>query len=66
MRNCEADIGKTGWIRDPDPNPHPTPDPTPFFSDFKDVKKFHIFSYKLLTGTLSSGLKFLFLVKILF
>jgi hypothetical protein len=34
-------------------------DPTPFSSDFKDAKKifFHIFSYNLPTGTLSSGLK---------
>jgi hypothetical protein len=37
-----------------------TPDPTPFFNDFKDAKKmcfFHIFSYNLPTGTLSSVLK---------
>jgi hypothetical protein len=31
------------WI---DRNPDPTPDPSPFFSDFKDAKKFHIFFYR--------------------
>jgi hypothetical protein len=35
----------------------PTPDPTPFFSDFKDAKKFIFFSYNLPAGTLSSALK---------
>jgi hypothetical protein len=41
------------------------PDPTPFFSDFKDAKLFflHIFSYNLPAGTLSSVLKFGFLLK---
>jgi hypothetical protein len=39
-------------------DPDATPDPTPFFNDFKDVKKkFHIFSYNLPAGTLSSILK---------
>ncbi len=43
------------------------PDPTPFFSDFKDAKKkFHIFSYTLPTGTLSSVLKISVFAKILF
>ena len=37
------------WLMDPDP--------TPFFSDFKDAKKNHIFSYNLPAGTLSSVLK---------
>jgi len=45
-------------------DPDPTPDPTPFFSDFKDVKKncSHIFSYNLPAGTISSVLKFKFLL----
>jgi hypothetical protein len=51
---------------DPTPDPNPTPDPTSFFSDFKDTKKniFHIFSYNLPTGTLSSVLKIEFFAKI--
>ncbi len=46
--------------------PDPTPDPTPFFNDFKDVKKkffFKFFSYNVPTGTSSSVLKMLFLLK---
>ncbi len=38
------------------------PDPTPFFIDFKDTRKiifFHIFSFNLPAGTLSSVLKIL-------
>jgi hypothetical protein len=45
----------------------PTPDPTPFFSDFTDAKKLFFilifFSYNLPAGTLSSILKFNFLLK---
>ncbi len=52
-------------------DPDPTPDPTPFFSEFKDAKRymfFIVFSYNLPTGTLSSDLKILkidFFAKIL-
>ncbi len=51
------------WLMDPDPwlmdpYPDPTSYPTPFFSDFMDAKIFfvffHIFSFILPTGTLSS------------
>jgi hypothetical protein len=58
-------------VGDLNPDPDPTPDPTPFFSGFNDDKKL-FFSFFLLelTGTLSSVLKFNFLltffVKILF
>jgi hypothetical protein len=44
------------------------PDPTPFFSDFKDAKKYFIsiFSYNLPAGILSSVIaKILFVAKIL-
>jgi hypothetical protein len=37
-----------------------TPDPTPFFSEFKDAKKF---SFYLHAGTFSSVLKLYFLLK---
>jgi hypothetical protein len=52
---------------DPDqaPDPDPTPDLTSYFSDFKDAKQllfFHIFSYNLLVGPLSSVLKIYFLL----
>jgi hypothetical protein len=46
-------------------DPDPTPDPTPFFSDFKDVNFFHIFSYYLPEGTSFSVLKIKFFAKIL-
>ncbi len=49
----------TSWLMDPDP----TLDPTSFFSDFTAAKKlflFHIFSFNLPTGILSSVLKFFF------
>jgi hypothetical protein len=51
------------WLMDPDP----TPDPTPFFNDFKDAKNknSYFFSYNLPAGTLSSVLKFNFLLKVL-
>jgi hypothetical protein len=45
-----------------------TPDPTPFFSYFKDAKKYffpYFFSYNLPTGTLFSVLKNYFFGKIL-
>jgi hypothetical protein len=54
-----------------DPAPDSTPDPTPYFRDFKDAKKIHIFyliSYNLPAGTLvpiSSVLKIKFFAKIL-
>jgi hypothetical protein len=43
----------------PDPTPDPAlyPTPSPFFLDFKDAKRFHIFSYNLHAGALSSVLK---------
>ncbi len=47
------------WLMDPDP----TQDPTPFFSDFKDENKFTFSSYNLPTGTISSLLKIIFLLK---
>ncbi len=51
------------WLMDPDP----TLDPTSFFSDFKDANKLMFFSiffsYNLPAGTLSSVLKFKFLLK---
>ncbi len=47
-----------------DADPDPTLDLTSFFSDFKDAKKnFMLFSYNLPAGTLSSVLKFNFLLK---
>ncbi len=45
---------------DPDPDPDPTLDPTPVFSDYMDGEKiifFHIFSFNIPAGTLSSVLK---------
>jgi hypothetical protein len=43
-----------------EPDPDPNPDPTPFFSNFKNPKKFIFifFSYNLPAGTLSSVLKY--------
>jgi hypothetical protein len=39
------------------------PDPTPFFGDFKDAFFSYFFSYSLPAGTLSSFLKYNFLLK---
>ncbi len=33
------------WLMDPDPAPDPSPDLIPFFIDFKDAKKNHIFFF---------------------
>jgi hypothetical protein len=50
----------------PVPDPDPTPVPTPFFSDFKDAKKF-VFSYFVLITYLQAhylqSKKFNFLLK---
>jgi hypothetical protein len=44
------------------------PDPTPFFTDFKDEKKFYFtfFSYNVPTGTSSLDKKLIFLLKFYF
>jgi hypothetical protein len=48
-----------------DPDPDPTPDPTPFFSNFRDAKKFIFFSYNLPFSLQSSVLKIKFFATIL-
>jgi len=40
-------------------------DPTPFFSDFKEAKKSHIFLVNLPAGTLDSVIKIVIFAKIL-
>ncbi len=52
---------------DPDPDPDPTTDPNPFFSDFKDAKKYIVsyFFFELTRRHTVSSLKNLIFSKIL-